>query len=339
MNSPYIYINFQSAGPIPINNFCSDLNVFLQCRVYTNLIYVVVAQLKSTSVSSFNISNSGTPLFYPPSQTSLSNYGAKIYVGVGTWQYSTSISRSQSNLTPLSSSSLFNVYSDKYGSNKVGYQANLFFSFNPTGQFLYNNFVTGSQLVISWSGLTTTTNCQVWVQGEPLVKLLCATASNSLVITSPYNDYSTTNNIIATIGLQNPSSSATFTANLYSYYYSGSRYSLTMSIQNTYTPDASYVSYSQVAKSTVWMYRFSARMSTVANAPLRVRFTIPSSSVGNTNGVLVISYSQIQYSSAHLCYIIAYNSYTAMSQQTQRNTYKSASCTSSGTSIYVTPPK
>lgn len=339
MNSPYIYLNFQSAGPIPITNFCSDLNVFLQCRVYTNLIYLVVAQLKSTSVSSFNISNSGTSLFYPPSQTSLSNYGAKIYVGVGTWQYSTTISRSQSSLTPLSSSSLFNIYSDKYGSTKVGYQTNLFFSFNPNGQSLYNNVATGSQLVISWSGLTTTTNCQVWVQGEPLVRLLCATASNSLVITSPYFDYSTTNNIIASIGLQNPSSLTTFTANLYSYYYSASRYSLTMSVQNTYAPDSTYSSYSQVAKSTISMYPFSARISTVSNAPLRVRFTIPSSNVANANGLLVLSYSQIQYSSAHLCYIIAYNSYTAMSQQTQRNIYKSASCTSSVTTIYVTPPK
>jgi hypothetical protein len=165
LSSPYIYINFLSAGPIPIYSFCSDLNTFLQCRVYSNLVYIVVAQLKSASATSFTLSNGGNSLLYPPSQTSLSNYGANIYVGVGNWQYSTTIPRSQSSLTPLSTSGILNVYSDKYGSTRASYQTNIFFSFNPSGKYLYNNFGTGSQLVIFWSGLTTTTNCQVWVQG------------------------------------------------------------------------------------------------------------------------------------------------------------------------------
>lgn len=299
LNSPYIYINFQSAGPIPITNFCSDLNVFLQCRVYTNLVYLVVAQLKSTSVSSFNISNSGNSLSYPPSQTSLSNYGARIYVGVGTWQYSTTISRSMSSLTPISTSSLFRIYSEMYGSNKAGYHTNIFFSFDPNGQFLYNTFDTGSQLVISWSGLTTTTNCQVWVQGEPLVNLLCTVATNSLVITSPYYDYSTSNNIIASIGLLNPSTTTTFTANLYSYYFSPSRYSLTMNVQNTYTTDATYTTYIQVAKSTLMLYPFRARISSVANAPIRVRFTVSASISVSTSpsGRFHLTYPQIAFSS------------------------------------------
>jgi hypothetical protein len=337
LNSPYIYINFLSAGPIPVNSFCSDLNIFLQCRVYTSLVYVVVAQLKSTSASNFNISSSGS-LLYPPSQTSLANYGANIYVGVGSWQYSTAISRSQSKLTPISTSGIFNVYSDKYGSTKAGYQTNLFFSFNPSGQFLYNNFVTNSQLVISWTGSIATTNCQVWVQGEPLVNLQCATAGNSLVIISPYYDYSTSNNIIVSIGLTNPSSTTTFYANLYSYYYSSSRYSLTISTQATYSTDATYTSYTQIAKSTVSVYPFHSRISTVANAPMRIRFKLPSSSMATANGKFMFTYSQIQYSSAHLCYIIAYASYTAMMQQTERTVYKVYSCSSTGTTINVVPP-
>lgn len=338
LNSPNLYINFLSAGPIPVNNFCSDSNVFLQCRVYTNLVYVVVAQLRSTSASSFNISNSGATLLYPPSQTSLSNYGANIYVGVNNWQYITSISRSMSSLTPISTAGIFNVYSDRYGSTKTGYNTNLFFSFNPSGQSLFNNVATGSQLVISWSGITTTTNCQVWVQGEPLVRLNCATATNSLVITSPFWDYSTTNNIIVSIGLTNPSSATIFYANLYSYHYSPTRFSLTISLQRTYTPDSSYTSFTQISKATVSMYPFLARMSTVANAPMRIRFVLPSSSVASANGRLVFTYSQIQYSSAHLCFIIVYASYTAMLQQTQRTVYRTGSCTSSGTTLTVVPP-
>jgi hypothetical protein len=307
------------------------------------LVYVVVAQLKSTSASSFNISNSGATLLYPPSQTSLSNYGANIYVGVGNWQYITSLSRSQSSLTPISTAGIFKVYSDKYGSVRVGYNTNLFFSFNPSGQSLFNNFATGSQLVISWSGsgISTTTACQVWVQGEPLVRLTCATATESLVIISPYYDYSTTNNIIASIGLTNPASAVTFSANLYSYYSSSTRYSLTISTSSTYTPDATFISYTPFSKATIAMYPFQARMSSVANAPLRIRFMFTTSSVPATTGMLVLTYSQIQYTSAnaHLCYIMSYSSFTIMMQQTQRKVYKASSCTSSGSTLSVVPPK
>lgn len=339
LNSPLIYINFLSAGPIPIYSFCSDSNVFLQCRVYTNYVYVIVAKLKSTSVSSFNLINGANSLLYPPSQTSLSNYGLNVYVGTGSWQYSGSKSRSSSNLSPLTSNTLFSIYSDKYGSTRATYNTLLFFSFNPNGQYLFNNFLTGSQLVISWSSLTTTTNCQVWVQNEPLVNLVCVAATNSLTVTSPYFDYSTTNNIIISVGLTNPSSATTtFTANLYSYWYSGSRYSLTISTSNTYASDQTYTASTKLAKGIVEMYPFQARISTVANAPLRIRFQIPSGSIDRTNGRFDLVYSQIQYSGTHYCYLIKYNDYTSMMQQTQRTVYRTSNCWSSSTTIYVTPP-
>jgi hypothetical protein len=180
------------------------------------------------------------------------------------------------------------------------------------------------------------------VQNEPFVKLQCATSgSTSLVVISPYYDYATTNNIIITIGVvTNPATTTTFTAKLYSYYYSSSRYSLTINLQNTYSTDVTYNSgtYSQVAKSTVSMYPFHSRISTVANAPMRIRFLLPAASVGSPAGRLVFTYSQIQYSSAHLCYIIVYSSYAAMMQQTQRTIYKTDSCTSSSSTLTVVPP-
>lgn len=160
-----------SAGPIPIYSFCSDSNTFLQCRVYSNYINVIVAQLKSTSATSFSLSNSGIALLYPKSQFSVSSsYNALIYVGVGQWQYSTTITRTQSSLTPIAAS--FYAFSDQYGSKFYTFSTNLFFSLNPTGQYLYNYATTGSMLVISWTAtITTTTNCQVWVQNEPAVNL------------------------------------------------------------------------------------------------------------------------------------------------------------------------
>lgn len=140
------------------------------------------------------------------------------------------------------------------------------------------------------------------------------------------------------IGVTNPTTTTTFNVNLYSYYYSSSRYSLTISGSTTYATDTTYSSYNLVAKSTVALYPFYSRISTVANAPLRIRFALSSSSVSTANGRFTFINTQIQYSTAHLCYIIAYNSYTSMMQQTQRNVYKTYSCTYSSTTLTVIPP-
>lgn len=153
--TPYIYIRFRAAGPIPINDFCSDTAIFLQCRVYKQHSYVVVAQLSSTSTNSYSINNGGIDLLYPSSQFSISSYyGATIYIGDTRWKYSSGIGRSKTSLAPISTNS-FMVFSDIYGSKRSSYETNIFFSINPNGQSIFNNKQTGSKMVISWSGLTT----------------------------------------------------------------------------------------------------------------------------------------------------------------------------------------
>ena len=111
---------------------------------------------------------------------------------------------------------------------------------------------------------------------------------------------------------------------------------MTISKTATLTTDTTYASTTKVAKSSVFMYPFESRISTVSNAPLRIRFNLPSSSVANANGKFTFTNTQIGYSSAHLCYIIAYASYAAMMQQTERDVYK-VSCSSSSTTLTVTP--
>ena len=66
------------------------------------------------------------------------------------------------SLAPISDNT-FQVYSDKYGSMKSSYDTNIFFVVNLAGQSLFNNAKTGSKMVISWSGLTFTENCVIWV--------------------------------------------------------------------------------------------------------------------------------------------------------------------------------
>ena len=140
-----------------------------------------------------------------------------------------------------------------------------------------------------------------------MANLVCTIASNSITIISPYFDYTTSNNIFVSMGLTNPTSAtSSFNLYLYSNYYSAARNSLTISTSATLTTDITYNSgtYSMISKSSVMMYPFQSRISTVANAPLRIRFKLPSSSVDNANGKFTLTYSQIGYSTAHLCYII-----------------------------------
>ena len=156
LGTPYLYVNFKRAGPIPIFDFCSDTANFLQCRVYTNHVYVIVAELKSTSTTSYTITSGGVTLNYPPDQFSSSgSYGANIYLGTDRWYVSSSLSRSKTSLAPIADNS-FLVFSDIYGSKRSNYNTNIFFSINPAGQSINNFALTGSKMVISWSGLTET---------------------------------------------------------------------------------------------------------------------------------------------------------------------------------------
>jgi hypothetical protein len=81
LSSPYLYLNLYKAGPIPVFSFCSDSNVYFECRVYNKLINVVVARLKSTSVGSFAMTQGSDDLYYPFSQSSQSTFDGFAYVG------------------------------------------------------------------------------------------------------------------------------------------------------------------------------------------------------------------------------------------------------------------
>jgi len=168
LNTPFVYIDFYEAGPIPIKEFCSNGDIWLQCRVYTTRKNILVAQLKSTAVNSFTLTNGVISLLYPASKISItSQYKIRIKIfEAGTTKYVQESSRSSadSSLSPITTSSIFSAYADKYGSNRGRYETNMFLSFNPSGQFFYNNLVTGSFLNIVHSGLSQRTHCEIWVQ-------------------------------------------------------------------------------------------------------------------------------------------------------------------------------
>jgi len=72
-------------------------------------------------VNSFTLTKGAGDLSYPPNKYSDSNYyGIQINVGVNTWNYRNYYTRANT-LSPITTSSLFNAYSDQYGSSKSSY--------------------------------------------------------------------------------------------------------------------------------------------------------------------------------------------------------------------------
>ncbi len=83
--NPYMYINFKQAGPIPVFSFCSDSNIYFECRVYSKLINLVVAKFKSSSARTFSMTQGSYDLYYPPHQLNDLTFAGFAYVGATQW--------------------------------------------------------------------------------------------------------------------------------------------------------------------------------------------------------------------------------------------------------------
>lgn len=118
-------------------SFCSDSNVYFECRVYSKLINVVVARFKSGSATSFSMTQGSDDLYYPFSQSSVSSFDGFAYVGTSSWHRIRTFTRTKSNLAPVSTNK-FSVFTDKYGSSRYNYVTNIFISMNINGKTLYN---------------------------------------------------------------------------------------------------------------------------------------------------------------------------------------------------------
>ena len=319
-NSPYVYLNYRKAGPVPAASFCSDSNIFYECRVYNDALNLVIAKIKSSSVSSFTMSRGASDIFYPSSQSSESSkFSGYCYIGTSSWTYSRTLSRSQSSLAPISNNN-FEVFSDLYGSSRSTFLNNILISMSPSGQTLYKYIDTGSKITIAFSGITHKSSCQVWVQNEAAVELTCIVSSNMITIYSKYEDYTTSNNIFISLGITNPSvSSITFTMKMYDYYYSSSLYSLVISRTTSWSIDNTYISNTEIEKSRVMMYPFRSKVAMTANSPLRIRFKLSTSSIPyatSNSGLFKVIMSEINYSSDYLIKFRRYSSFTHMIQDT-----------------------
>ena len=343
LSTPFIYLNYMKAGPVPAVSFCIDSNIFYECRVYNNRLNLVVAKLKS-SASSFSMSRGSMDILYPSSQWSTgSDFNGYAYISNGNqWRYSRSVSRSQSSLAPISSNS-FLVYTDSMSSSRSTFRSTVLISMNIVGRTLFKYIDTGSKLTVAFSGITQKSSCQIWVQYEPTVELICVVAANLITIYSERADYSTSNNIFVSLGIVNPSSaSSTFTMILYDYYFSSSLYSVVISKTATLTIDNSYFTNTAFDKSRVSMYPYRSRFTLTANAPLRIRFKLSSSSVtyaATYSGYFSVTNTQISYSTKFLCFFRQYATYTALDQQTEYIEMKADSYSVSGSRLNIVPPK
>jgi hypothetical protein len=170
--TPYIYINFQNGGPIPIHDLCGNNAVFQECRAYTRQSVNVIAAM--LYASAFTVSfTTVTTLSYPTSRSiRATEYDLQIYVErYGMFQQSGVISRSQANLNPKAVS--FYASPDLYGTAKSGYTTNVILSFGMMGQNL-NAASTGARFSINWTlPFSYSMGCQVFVDLTPSASLNC----------------------------------------------------------------------------------------------------------------------------------------------------------------------
>lgn len=149
----------------------------------------MLAKLKSSSASSFAMSRGSMDISYPASQWSDSSSSAWytiVFIGTTQWYYSNQITtgRAQASLAPISSNT-FLAYSDLYGSSRSTFNNIITLSFGMSGKTLYKYIDTGSKIVITFSGISTQkSNCQVWVQNEVTVELVCVVGTGVITIYS-----------------------------------------------------------------------------------------------------------------------------------------------------------
>lgn len=267
------------------------------------------------------MSRGNADIYYPSSQWSDSSvFGAVVYIGTTQWLYSGGISRTQSNLAPISSNT-FLVYSDLYGSSRSTFSTIITMAMGIGGKTLFRYLDTGSKLVVTFSGISTQkSSCQIWVQNEPNIELTCIVGTGIITIYSERSDYSTSNLIFVEIGITNPTTTPiTFTMNLYSYYYSASRYALVVSKSTTYAIDTTWSSQTRITKERVFMMPFESRITMLPNAPFRIRFKLTSSIAYNPttpsySGMIRIINAQIGSSTSFIIYFREYTTFSRMIQ-------------------------
>lgn len=348
---PYIYIRFQSGGPIPLHDLCGNNGIFQECRAYNRyLVYVIAAKLfiPLYTVNFVKVANLG----YPVSQSArTAEYDTIIYVEkFGYYQSSGVISRSQSqlNVKPVT----FYAYPDLFGTAKSGYQTTVVFSFGMAGRNL-NPDSTGARFEIKWTAaFTYSKGCVAYVDLTPSVQLDCRVFTNKLWVTSK-TLFSTSYTIYVVLGIINPTSNIAFTLGLYEYdRFDGSHYGLTIMQSNTlnYVIDNTEGLAGKVVlpKSSIRMYSFQTKMTRTTSslmAPLRFWFNLPGTALTpmtwvktGGGGQLRIDYAQSLNSPYQECFFREYDSWTNLIQHTQSRLFYS-DCTSAGGIITVNVPK
>jgi hypothetical protein len=326
--TPYIYIKFQSGGPIPLHDLCGNNGIFQECRAYSRfLIYVIAAQLfiPEYTVDFVKVAT----LSYPTSRSVRAlEYDTIIYVErYGYYQTSGVIPRTQSqlNVRPV----LFYAYPDLFGTAKSNYQTNIIFSFGMAGRNL-NPASTGARFVINWTlPFTYSKGCVAYVELTPSAQLDCRVFSDELWVTSA-TQFSTSYNIYVVMGIMNPTSNIQFKLTLYEYYRDANNYGATIMQDNNidYTVDNAegLAGKSLLPKSSIRMYPFQTKITRTNSAliaPLRFWFNLPGTALTPMSwvktgggGQFRVDYAQSTNSAYQECFFREYDSWTTLIQHT-----------------------
>lgn len=169
--TPYIYINLQNGGPVPLHDLCGNNGIFAECRAYTSIVYVIAAKLfiPLSTVDFTKVAN----LAYPPSRSfRATEFDMLVFVeNGGLYTKSGILSRTPSKLNPRPIT--FNVFPELHGTSKAGYATNIFFTFGINGMNL-RAASSGARFEINWTAtFTYSPHCRAYVSSTPTASLNC----------------------------------------------------------------------------------------------------------------------------------------------------------------------
>jgi hypothetical protein len=335
LTTPFVYIDFANAGPVPDSSLCSNSINFLECRVYAGITTVLVAKLQGTT-SSVPLASSLTTLTYPTAYSSDStNYTVTVLAGTGsTYSRTASIARTQANLKPIANTLSFQR--DFYASGKSGYTTVLAVSLQ-----LPRAFSSSDLLQVVFSGVTINAACWVTVASNPSAQFLCLVSGSTISIYTNTSFTQTSPLFSIVVGATNPNTDPTVTARLYQSYTSSSVYVAYSESTATLTLDRADTSNSRLEKSQLLKYPFFAKIYTTSNAPIRIRFRLNSAISAGALKVLTLDHprlSQVTSTTNVYCILREFTTLNFREVETFLNVFCQKT-TAGGTILYVDAPK
>ena len=318
LNYPVLYMSMYA--PMPAASMCNNGNYYY-CRVYTQFHsrrYYLVAR-SSTTTNAFRFS--GNYLMPQADDTSSQYYYTYIgyaYSEAGNLYYRHTWGSTRSTGVLVPSTPTYSYTPSLYGTNLYGFESGFIISCNMNGRTLYSNTreygqYEGSFLRLTMSGTNNLYGCGVTLSNRPIsldAPFYCVVQGSNYLDIFARKDIAMTGTLYITLYMSSIPSTLTYQLSLYDKYISGSDYSRTVYVSQSWSRTAS--GYSLVQPTSInWRKQVYKEFRTDA-APIRFTFSNNYAYVydyttpGNSDALAIVYPGGISSSYDYSCFIKEY---------------------------------